>query len=131
MHTCHGNFRSTSAARGSYERVVDAMFSTTVDGYFMEFDRGDWGSFEPLQRLPPGKHVVLGLVTTKVGAMEQRDELLRRIEAASHIVPLERLCLSPQCGFASTYQGNDISESDQWRKLELVVSVARAVWPDA
>jgi 5-methyltetrahydropteroyltriglutamate--homocysteine methyltransferase len=131
MHTCHGNFRSTSAARGSYERVVDALFSTVVDGYFMEFDRSDWGSFEALQRLPPDKRVVLGLVTTKVRTMEQRDELLRRIEAASRIVPLERLCLSPQCGFASTYQGNDISDSDQWRKLELVVSVAREVWPDA
>jgi 5-methyltetrahydropteroyltriglutamate--homocysteine methyltransferase len=104
------------------------MFSTDVDGYFMEFDSERAGTFEPLRALPSDKRVVLGLVTTKVGALEDADALKRRIDEAARIVPLERLCLSPQCGFSSTHHGNALSHDDQWRKLERVVKVAEAVW---
>jgi 5-methyltetrahydropteroyltriglutamate--homocysteine methyltransferase len=129
MHTCRGNFRSTWLAAGPYEEaVVDAMFSTAVDGYFMEWDSERAGGFESLRLLPPGKRVVLGLVTTKSGALESKDALKRRIDEAARYVPLERLCLSPQCGFASTHHGNALTEDQQWRKLELVVEVAREVW---
>ncbi len=128
IHTCRGNFKSAWVAEGGYDPVVDAMFSTDVDGYFMEFDSARAGGFEPLRRLPPGKQVVLGLVTTKQGALESKDALKRRIDEAARIVPLEQLCLSPQCGFSSTHHGNDLSADDQWRKLERVVDVARQVW---
>jgi len=131
IHTCRGNFKSAWVAEGGYEPVVEAMFSTGVDGYFMEFDSSRAGGFEPLRALPRGKKVVLGLVTTKVGALESKDDLLRRIDEASKFVPLEDLCLSPQCGFSSTHHGNALSVDDQWRKLERVVEVAREVWPDA
>lgn len=131
MHTCRGNFKSSWVAEGGYETVAEAMFSTAVDGFFMEFDSGRAGTFEPLRFLPRGKKVVLGLVTTKLGAIESADELKRRIEAASAFVPLEDLCLSPQCGFASTHHGNAVSEEEQWRKLELIVKVASEVWADA
>jgi len=96
----------------------------------MEFDSARAGSFEPLRYLPSGKRVVLGLVTTKQGAIESADEIKRRIEAASAYVPMESLCLSPQCGFSSTHHGNAVSETEQWRKLELVVNVARQMWGD-
>jgi 5-methyltetrahydropteroyltriglutamate--homocysteine methyltransferase len=128
IHTCRGNFKSAWVAEGGYDPVVDAMFSTDVDGWFMEFDSARAGGFEPLRRLPPGKRVVLGLVTTKVGALESKDDLKRRIDEAARIVPLEQLCLSPQCGFSSTHHGNALSMDDQWRKLERVVEVAREVW---
>jgi len=128
IHTCRGNFKSAWVAEGGYDPVVEAMFSTDVDGYFMEFDSTRAGGFEPLRVLPPGKKVVLGLVTTKVGALEGKDELKRRIDEASKFVPLENLCLSPQCGFSSTHHGNALSIDDQWRKLERVVEVAREVW---
>ncbi len=131
IHTCRGNFKSAWVAEGGYEPVVEAMFSTDVDGYFMEFDSSRAGGFDPLRALPRGKKVVLGLVTTKVGALESKDDLLRRIDEASKFVPLEDLCLSPQCGFSSTHHGNALSVDDQWRKLERVVEVAREVWPDA
>jgi 5-methyltetrahydropteroyltriglutamate--homocysteine methyltransferase len=130
IHTCRGNFKSAWVAEGGYEPVVEAMFSTGVDGYFMEFDSSRAGGFEPLRALPRGKKVVLGLVTTKVGALESKDDLLRRIDEASKFVPLEDLCLSPQCGFSSTHHGNALSVDDQWRKLERVVEVAREVWGD-
>jgi 5-methyltetrahydropteroyltriglutamate--homocysteine methyltransferase len=104
------------------------MFSTDVDGFFMEFDSARAGTFEPLRLLPRGKKVVLGLVTTKLGAIESADEIRRRIEAATAFVPLEDLCLSPQCGFSSTHHGNTVSEDEQWRKLELIVKVAGDVW---
>ena len=104
------------------------MFSTSVDGFFMEFDSERAGGFEPLRLLPADKTVVLGLVTTKSGELEDADLLRRRIDAAARYVPLERLCLSPQCGFSSTHHGNALSEDEQWRKLELVVEVARSVW---
>jgi 5-methyltetrahydropteroyltriglutamate--homocysteine methyltransferase len=129
MHTCRGNFRSTWLASNPYEdAVVEAMFSTTVDAYFMEWDSERAGGFEPLRLLPRDKTVVLGLVTTKSGALESREALARRIDQAAKYVPLERLCLSPQCGFASTRHGNTLTEDEQWRKLERVVEVARDVW---
>lgn len=128
MHTCRGNFRSSWVAEGGYEAVAEAMFSTAVDAFFMEFDSARAGTFEPLRFLPKGKKVVLGLVTTKVGAIESAEEIERRIEAATAYLPLEALCLSPQCGFASTHHGNALSEAEQWRKLELVVKVAEKVW---
>jgi 5-methyltetrahydropteroyltriglutamate--homocysteine methyltransferase len=131
MHTCRGNFRSSWVAEGGYESIAEAMFSIDVDGFFMEFDSARAGSFEPLRYLPTGKRAVLGLVTTKQGAIESADEIKRRIEAASAYVPMESLCLSPQCGFSSTHHGNAVSESEQWRKLELVVRVAREVWGEA
>jgi methionine synthase II (cobalamin-independent) len=129
MHTCRGNFRSTWFAAGGYaDEVVEAMFSTAVDAYFMEWDTERAGGFEPLRLLPRDKTVVLGLVTTKSGALESKDALRRRIDEAAKHVPLERLCLSPQCGFASTHHGNTLTEDEQWRKLERVVEVARDVW---
>jgi methionine synthase II (cobalamin-independent) len=131
MHTCRGNFRSSWVAEGGYERVAQAMFSINVDGFFLEFDSARAGSFEPLRYLPAGKRAVLGLVTTKRGAIESADEIKRRIDAAGAYVPMESLCLSPQCGFSSTHHGNAVSESEQWRKLELVVQVARDVWGEA
>jgi 5-methyltetrahydropteroyltriglutamate--homocysteine methyltransferase len=130
IHTCRGNFKSAWVAEGGYDPVVDAMFSTDVDGYFMEFDSARAGGFEPLRRLPKGKKVVLGLVTTKIGELESKDDLKRRIDEAARIVPLEQLCLSPQCGFSSTHHGNALSQDDQWRKLERVVEVAHEVWGD-
>jgi len=129
LHTCRGNFRSTWLAAGGYEdAVVEAMFSTDVDGYFMEWDSERAGGFEPLRLLPAGKKVVLGLVTTKASALESKDTLKRRIDEATKYVPLDRLALSPQCGFASTHHGNTLTEDDQWRKLALVVEVASEVW---
>jgi 5-methyltetrahydropteroyltriglutamate--homocysteine methyltransferase len=132
IHTCRGNFKSAWVAEGGYDPVVEAMFSTNVDGYFMEFDSARAGGFEPLRALQRSrdthKRVVLGLVTTKVGQLESKDELKRRIDEASRFVPLERLCLSPQCGFSSTHHGNALSQDDQWRKLERVVEVATEVW---
>ena len=128
-HTCRGNFRSTFVASGGYEPVSDMVFNhIDVDGYFMEWDDERSGGFEPLRYLPKGKKVVLGLVTTKVGDLESRDTLMRRIEAAAKFAPLDQLCLSPQCGFASTEEGNALGDSEQWKKLELIVSVAKEVW---
>jgi 5-methyltetrahydropteroyltriglutamate--homocysteine methyltransferase len=129
MHTCRGNFRSTWFAAGGYQdEVMEAMFSTDVDGYFLEYDTERAGGFAPLRLLPPGKMMVLGLVTTKSGALESADALKRRLDEAAAYVPLDRLGLSPQCGFASTHHGNALTEDEQWRKLALVVEVARAVW---
>jgi 5-methyltetrahydropteroyltriglutamate--homocysteine methyltransferase len=128
IHTCHGNFKSSSATQGGYEDIAEALFSCDVDGFFVEFDNERSGSFEPLRRLPKNKRVVLGLVTTKVGQIESKDALKRSIDLAAKYVPLENLCLSPQCGFASTHHGNKLSEEDQWRKLALVVEVADEVW---
>jgi len=128
MHTCRGNFKSAWVAEGGYDPVAEAMFSANVDGFFMEFDSARSGTFEPLRLLPKGKKVVLGLVTSKVGAIEDKSMLKRRIAEAAKFVPLENLCLSPQCGFSSTHHGNALSHDDQWRKLELIVQVAREVW---
>ncbi len=129
MHTCRGNFRSTWFAAGGYQdEVIEAMFSTNVDGYFMEYDTERAGTFAPLRLLPKGKKVVLGLVTSKSGTLESKDDLKRRIDEAAKFVPLENLCLSPQCGFASTHHGNKLTTDEQWRKLERIVEVAREVW---
>ena len=128
MHTCRGNFRSSWVASGGYESVAETMFRTDVDAFFMEFDDERSGGFEPLRYLPKGKKVVLGLVTTKSGHIESRDELKRRIDQAARFTALENLCLSPQCGFASTHHGNNLSIDEQWRKLELIVEVAQEVW---
>ncbi len=128
MHTCRGNFKSAWVAEGGYDPVAEAMFSADVDDFFMEFDSARSGTFAPLRLLPRGKKAVLGLVTTKVGEIEDRAEIRRRIGEAAKFVPLEKLCLSPQCGFSSTHHGNALSHEDQWRKLELIVEVAREVW---
>jgi len=128
MHTCRGNFKSSFVASGGYDPVAEAMFSADVDAFFMEFDNERSGSFEPLRLLPRGKKVVLGLVTTKVGELEDKDTVKRRIDAAAKFVPLEDLCLSPQCGFSSTHHGNALSQDDQWRKLERIVEISREVW---
>jgi 5-methyltetrahydropteroyltriglutamate--homocysteine methyltransferase len=129
-HTCHGNFRSSWAAAGGYDFVAEALFNELdVDGFFMEWDDERSGGFEPLRFLPKGsKHVVLGLVTTKRGQLESKDELKRRIEEASRYAPLEQLCLSPQCGFSSTVEGNVLTEEEQWAKVRLIVEVAQEVW---
>jgi 5-methyltetrahydropteroyltriglutamate--homocysteine methyltransferase len=128
-HMCRGNFRSSWAAEGSYDFVAEALFSELqVDGFFLEYDDERSGSFEPLRYVPPGKQVVLGLVTTKHPELESKDELKRRIDEASRYVPLEQLCLSPQCGFSSTVEGNRLTYDDQVAKLRLVAEVADEVW---
>ncbi len=129
MHLCRGNFQSTFVASGGYEPVADILFnSINVHGYFMEYDSDRAGGFEPLRLVPKGKTVVLGLVTSKSGRLESRDEIKRRIEQAAKFVPLEQLCLSPQCGFASTEEGNILAEDEQWAKLRMIVEVAQEVW---
>ena len=128
MHTCRGNFKSAWVAEGGYEPVAEAMFSTAVDGFFMEFDSARAGGFEPLRFMPRGKKAVLGLVSSKTGKLESREELKRKLDEAQKFVPLDDLCLSPQCGFSSTHHGNQLTEDEQWRKLERVVEVARDVW---
>jgi len=130
MHLCRGNFRSTWVAQGGYEPVAEVLFNEVgVDAYFMEYDSDRAGGFEPLRLVPRGhKIVVLGLMTSKTGELESADDLKRRIDAASKFLPLEQLALSPQCGFASTEEGNLLTEDQQWKKLELLVSVARDVW---
>jgi 5-methyltetrahydropteroyltriglutamate--homocysteine methyltransferase len=132
-HVCRGNFRSSWISSGGYEPVAETLLAgIDYDGYFLEYDTDRAGGFEPLRFLPRGKkRVVLGLVTSKDGELEGKDRLLRRIEEAARHVDIDQLCLSPQCGFSSTEEGNLISEDDQWRKLDLVVETAAEVWPDA
>jgi 5-methyltetrahydropteroyltriglutamate--homocysteine methyltransferase len=128
-HMCRGNFRSSWAASGGYDFVAEALFSElNVDGFFLEYDDERSGSFEPLRFVPPGKMVVLGLVTTKRGELEDPDTLKRRIEQASAFVPIDQLCLSPQCGFSSTVEGNVLAYDQEVAKLELIVKVAQDVW---
>jgi 5-methyltetrahydropteroyltriglutamate--homocysteine methyltransferase len=128
-HLCRGNFRSSWAAEGGYDHVAEALFGgLDVDGFFLEYDDARSGGFEPLRFVAPGKMVVLGLVTTKRAELESKDELKRRIEEASRYVPLEQLCLSPQCGFSSTVEGNAVTFDDEVRKLALVVETAAEVW---
>jgi 5-methyltetrahydropteroyltriglutamate--homocysteine methyltransferase len=129
-HACRGNFQSSWAAEGSWDFVAEALLNELqVDGFFMEWDDERSGGFEPLRFLPKGeKQVVLGLVTTKRGELEAKDELKRRIEEASGFAPLEQLCLSPQCGFSSTVEGNLLTADEQWAKLRLIVEVAEEVW---
>jgi methionine synthase II (cobalamin-independent) len=128
-HSCRGNFRSSWVAEGGYDFVAEALFDQLdVNGFFLEYDDDRSGGFEPLRFVPPGKRVVLGLVTNKRGALEDKDALKRRIEEASRFIPLDQLCLSPQCGFASTLEGNDITYEDEVAKLRLVVETAQEVW---
>jgi 5-methyltetrahydropteroyltriglutamate--homocysteine methyltransferase len=129
-HLCRGNYRSAWAAEGGYDFVAEALFNDLqVDGFFLEYDDERSGTFEPLRFLPKGqKQIVLGLVTTKRGELEQADELKRRIEDATKYVPIDQLCLSPQCGFASTVEGNALTRDQQEAKLRLVVDVAHDVW---
>ena len=129
MHLCRGNFRSTFIASGGYEPVAEVLFNAMpVDGYFMEWDTDRAGGFEPLRFLPKGKHVVLGLVTSKTGTLEKKDDIRRRIDEATKYVSLDQLCLSPQCGFASTQEGNTLAEEEQWAKLRMIVELAEEVW---
>ncbi len=129
MHLCRGNFRSTFVASGGYEPIAETLFNTMpVDAYFMEWDTERSGGFEPLRFLPKGKTVVLGLVTSKTGTLERKADILRRIEEAQKYAPVEQLCLSPQCGFASTEEGNTLAEDEQWKKLSLIVEIAKEVW---
>ena len=131
VHLCRGNFKSAWVAEGGYEPVADVLFNElNVDAYFLEYDDERAGDFRPLRFVPQGKTVVLGLVTTKAGTLEPRDALLRRVEEAGRYMPLGQMCLSPQCGFSSTVEGNEITGDDQWAKLQLVVETAREVWGD-
>ena len=128
-HLCRGNFRSSWAAEGGYDFVAEDLFGgLDVDGFFLEYDDARSGGFEPLRFVPPGKRVVLGLVTTKRPELESRDELKRRIEEASKFVPIEQLALSGQCGFSSTVEGNELTQDDQKAKLALIVETAAEVW---
>jgi 5-methyltetrahydropteroyltriglutamate--homocysteine methyltransferase len=129
MHLCRGNYKSTHMGAGSYDAVQEILFNKiNVHGYFMEYDDERSGGFEPLRLLPKGKQVVLGLVTTKSGKLENKDDLKRRIEAAAKYAPLDQLCLSGQCGFASTEEGNVLTEDEQWAKLRMIVELAAEVW---
>jgi 5-methyltetrahydropteroyltriglutamate--homocysteine methyltransferase len=129
MHLCRGNFQSTFVASGGYDPVAEILFNEiNVHGYFMEYDSDRAGGFEPLRFVPKGKRVVLGLVTSKSGRLESRDEIRRRIDQAAEFISGDQLCLSPQCGFASTEEGNILDEDEQWAKLGMIVQVAREVW---
>jgi len=130
MHVCRGNFRSTWVSEGGYEPVAETLLSkVNIDGYFLEYDTDRAGGFEPLRFLPKGKKmVVLGLITSKSGTLENKDDVKRRINEATKYVDLDQLCLSPQCGFASTEEGNVLTEDAQWAKLRLIVETAREVW---
>ena len=129
-HICRGNFRSTWITSGGYEPVAEVLFgSVNYDGYFLEYDSDRAGGFEPLRFLPKGKkQIVLGLITTKTGSLEKKGDITRRIAEAEKYVALDQLCLSPQCGFASTEEGNILAEDEQWMKLRLAVDIAKEVW---
>jgi 5-methyltetrahydropteroyltriglutamate--homocysteine methyltransferase len=129
MHLCRGNFRSTFMASGGYEPIADILFNRlNIDGYFMEYDTERAGGFEPLRLVPKNKTVVLGLVTSKAGTLEGKDAIKRRIEQAAKFVDVDQLALSPQCGFASTEEGNILAEDEQWAKLRRIVEIAEEVW---
>jgi len=130
MHICRGNFRSTWISEGGYEPVAETLFGKVgIDGFFLEYDSARAGGFEPLRFVKPGKQrIVLGLVTTKTGELENADNVKKRIDEAAKYVALEQLCVSPQCGFASTEEGNNLAEEEQWAKLRLTVDIARDVW---
>ena len=132
MHVCRGNFRSTFVGSGGYEHIADLMFNKiNLDGYFLEWDNDRSGDLAPLRHLPKNKTVVVGLVTSKTGELETKGSIKRRLDEASKYADLDQLCLSPQCGFASTEEGNTLTEEDQWKKLRLVVEVAEEVWGKA
>jgi 5-methyltetrahydropteroyltriglutamate--homocysteine methyltransferase len=132
IHLCRGNYRSTWFAEGGYEPVAEILFnSINVDGYFLEYDDERSGDFAPLRFVPDNKRVVLGIVSSKKRELESVDDMAKRIDEAAKYMPLENMCVSPQCGFSSTHHGNDLSEDDQWRKMELVVNTAIKVWGEA
>jgi 5-methyltetrahydropteroyltriglutamate--homocysteine methyltransferase len=132
VHTCRGNHRSAWVASGGYDPIAEAVFSQlNVDGLFLEYDDARSGTFEPLKYVPKGKMVILGLVTSKKAQLEKKDDLKRRIDAAAKFVDIDQLCLSPQCGFASTSEGNLLTEDEQFAKLRLVVDTAQEVWGSA
>ena len=132
MHLCRGNNRSQWYAEGGYDPIAEKLFNElNVDRFLLEYESERSGTFDALRFVPRSKSVVLGLVSSKLPALESADDLIRRIEEASRFVPIENLALSPQCGFASTMEGNLLSEDDQWRKLQLVADTARRVWRDA
>ncbi len=129
VHLCRGNFKSAWVAEGGYEPVAEVLFNELeVDGYFLEYDDARSGDFSPLRFVPPGKTVVLGLVTTKLGELESKDSLKRKIDQAAQVLPLDQLCLSPQCGFSSTVHGNEIAREVQATKLRLIIETAEEVW---
>jgi 5-methyltetrahydropteroyltriglutamate--homocysteine methyltransferase len=129
MHSCRGNFRSTFIASGGYEFVAEQLLGeANLDGYFLEYDTERAGGFEPLRLVPKNKMVVLGLVTSKSGSLESKGELKRRIDEATRYISLDQLCLSPQCGFASTEEGNILGEDEQWAKLRMIVELSEEVW---
>ena len=131
IHLCRGNYRSSWFAEGGYEPVAEVLFNhINVDGYFLEYDDERSGDFAPLRFVPENKKVVLGIISTKTPQLENGEDLLRRIDEAARYMPMEHMCLSPQCGFSSTHHGNKLSQQDQWKKLELVVNTARRVWSD-
>jgi 5-methyltetrahydropteroyltriglutamate--homocysteine methyltransferase len=129
-HVCRGNFRSAWISEGGYEPVAERLLAgIDYDGYFLEYDTERAGGLEPLRFLPKGKkRVVVGLVTSKSGTLEKKDDIKRRLEEATQYVALDQLCLSPQCGFASTEEGNILAEDEQWAKLKMIVEIAREVW---
>jgi len=130
MHLCRGNYKSTFMGTGGYEAEQEILFDRIkVHGYFMEYDTERAGGFEPLKLVPKDRQVVLGLVTTKSGRLEAKDALKRRIDEATKYISLDQLCLSPQCGFASTEEGNVLAEDEQWAKLRMIVEIAKEVWP--
>jgi 5-methyltetrahydropteroyltriglutamate--homocysteine methyltransferase len=132
VHTCRGNNQSMWAAEGGYDFVADSLFNgLDVDGFFCEWDDERSGGFEPLRYLPRGKRVVLGVMTTKSGELESRDYLKRRVEEAARYAGIDQLCLSGQCGFSSTKEGNSLTQEQQWAKLALIVETAQEIWPDA
>jgi 5-methyltetrahydropteroyltriglutamate--homocysteine methyltransferase len=129
MHLCRGNYRSTFMGEGAYDPVAEILFNQiNVHGFFMEYDTDRAGGFEPLRLVPKDKIVVLGLVTSKTGKIESRDDVMRRIDEAAKYIDIDQLCLSSQCGFASTEEGNTLTEDEQWAKLEFIVNVSREVW---
>jgi 5-methyltetrahydropteroyltriglutamate--homocysteine methyltransferase len=129
MHLCRGNYKSTFMGSGGYDAEQDILFNKIkVHGYFMEYDSERAGGFEPLRLVPKDRRVVLGLVTTKTGRLESKDAIKRRIDEAAKYISLDQLCLSPQCGFASTEEGNTLAEDEQWAKLRMIVEVAESVW---
>ena len=129
MHLCRGNYRSTHMGGGAYDAVADVLFNRIkVHGYFMEYDTDRAGGFEPLRMLPKHRTAVLGLVTTKTGQLESKDAIKRRIGEAAKFADIDQLCLSPQCGFASTEEGNNLADGEQWAKLAMIVEVADEVW---
>jgi 5-methyltetrahydropteroyltriglutamate--homocysteine methyltransferase len=132
IHLCRGNMKSAWVAEGGYEPVADALFNElNVDAYFLEYDDARSGDFAPLRFVPKNKTVVLGLVSSKLAALESPTDIVQRIQAAAAYMPLENLCLSPQCGFASTVHGNQLSEADQWAKMDMIVKITQEVWGEA